>query len=148
MTTARHPAGITGAEFETALRKLVDAAARSTANVGSLQCDRCERCADCTFCVDSKGLARCHYSSRCDDCTDCTHCAGCRACTHCQRSVLCDRCIGSAYLVRCVGCSGCNYCFGCVGLSKRDFCILNEPYDRATYFELTARLARELNLAV
>jgi hypothetical protein len=33
-----------------------------------------------------------------------------------------------------------------VGLSKRDFHILNERYDRATYFELTARLARELRI--
>jgi hypothetical protein len=33
-----------------------------------------------------------------------------------------------------------------VGLARRDFHILNEPYDRATYFELTARLARELRV--
>jgi hypothetical protein len=33
-----------------------------------------------------------------------------------------------------------------VGLSRRDFHILNEPYDRAAYFELTARLARELRI--
>jgi hypothetical protein len=34
-----------------------------------------------------------------------------------------------------------------VGLSKRDFHVLNERYDRATYFELTGRLARELGIA-
>jgi hypothetical protein len=58
----------------------------------------------------------------------------------------CERCIGSAYLVRCVGCSGCTYCFGCVGIARRDFHILNEPYDRTTYFEITRRLARDLRL--
>ena len=59
-----------------------------------------------------------------------------------------NSCVGSAYLVRSTGCTGCTYCFGCVGLSRRDFCILNEPYDRATYFEITARLARELRIAL
>ncbi len=50
--------------------------------------------------------------------------------------------------MRSVGCNGCSYCFGCVGLSRRDFHILNEAYDRATYFEITARLARELGVAI
>jgi hypothetical protein len=52
--------------------------------------------------------------------------------------------VESAYLVRSVGCAGCTYCFGCVGLQRRDFHILNEAYDRATYFEVTARLSRAL----
>jgi hypothetical protein len=34
-----------------------------------------------------------------------------------------------------------------VGISKRDFHILNEPYTRDAYFELTDRLARELGIA-
>jgi len=54
--------------------------------------------------------------------------------------------VGSAYLVRCVGLSGCTYCFGCVGLSKKDFHILNEPYDRKTYFDIVAKLSRELRI--
>jgi hypothetical protein len=41
---------------------------------------------------------------------------------------------------------GCNYCFGCVGLSNKDFHILNEPYDRSTYFETVARLSRALRI--
>jgi len=56
--------------------------------------------------------------------------------------------MGSAYLVRSVGCSGCNYCFGCVGLSRRDFHILNKPYARATYFATVSRLARELRIEI
>ncbi|MGO9837297.1 MAG: hypothetical protein ACLP1X_24145 [Polyangiaceae bacterium] len=148
MTTAELRTGMTGLDFETALRKLVAVAARSTANVGSLECEGCERCEGCTFCASSKGLARCHYCTGCDDCTDCTHCSDCRACTACQRCVGCERCVGSAYLVRSIGCNGCSYCFGCVGLWRRDFCVLNEQYDRAAYFELTSRLARELGVKV
>jgi hypothetical protein len=34
-----------------------------------------------------------------------------------------------------------------VGLAKRDFHILNEPYDRQTYFATIAKLQRELKIA-
>jgi hypothetical protein len=139
---------MTGAEFEAAFRKLVSGAGRSTDNVGCLACDRCERCTDCTFCTGSRNLSRCQYCSSCEGCTDSSHCVGCTACLACQHCVESERCSGSAYLVRSVGCSGCTYCFGCVGLSRRDFHVLNEPYDRAEYFELTARLARELRIAL
>ena len=56
--------------------------------------------------------------------------------------------MGSAYLVRSVDCTGCTYGFGCVGLSRKDFCILNVQCDRATYFEVASRLARELGLVL
>jgi hypothetical protein len=137
---------MTGAEFESAFRKLVAGAARGSENVGCLDCERCERCSECTFCVASRGLARCHYCDESADCTDCTRCVRCTGCLACQHCLESERCIGSAYLVRSVGCSGCTYCFGCVGLARRDFCILNEPYARATYFEITGRLARELRI--
>jgi hypothetical protein len=64
----------------------------------------------------------------------------------CQHCVECEGCVRSAYLVRSVGCSGCTYCFGCVGLSRKDFHILNEPYERAEYFAVTRQLRRELGL--
>jgi hypothetical protein len=48
--------------------------------------------------------------------------------------------------VRSTGCNGCAYGFGCVGLSRRDFHILNRPYDRQTYFAIVTRLARELRI--
>jgi hypothetical protein len=48
--------------------------------------------------------------------------------------------------VKCIGCVGSTYCFGCVGLHKKDFHILNEPYDRAAYFAKVAALSRELGL--
>jgi hypothetical protein len=68
---------------------------------------------------------------------------GCLSTSHC---IDCDRCSSSAYLVRSIGCTGCSYLFGCVGLHKKDFCILNEPYDRQTYFLLVAKLSRELGI--
>jgi hypothetical protein len=133
-------------EFEAELRKLVSAQSKGTVNVGCLACERCERCTDSTFCSDSRGLARSHYCTSCDDCTDCAHCSKCSACLGCTHCIECERCTGSAYLVKSVGCSGCTYCFGCVGLAKKDFHILNRPYDRKTYFETVAKLARELGV--
>ncbi len=40
--------------------------------------------------------------------------------------------------------SNCEYCFGCVGLDGKSFHILNEPYDRQTYFALVKELSRQL----
>jgi hypothetical protein len=54
--------------------------------------------------------------------------------------------VASAYLVKCVGLSGCTYCFGCVGLSKKDFHILNEPYDRTAWFAKVAELRRAMRI--
>ncbi len=140
------PIHLTAAAFEAALRKLLTAARSERENVGCVACEGCEQSSECTFCVDSKGLARCHYCASCDGCSESSHCTRCRSCLGCQHCVDSERCTSSAYLVRCVDCSGCNYCFGCVGLYKSDFFVLNKPYDRATYFELTSRLTRELAL--
>jgi hypothetical protein len=139
---------LTGSQFDAALRQLARGAARSAVNVSCIACERCEECIECTFCIASSGLARSHHCRDCNACTECTHCAACRACLACQHCVDCERCLGSAYLVRCVACIGCTYGFGCVGLSRRDFCILNQPYDRATYFAVVSRLARELRIVL
>jgi len=135
---------LSAVDFEAAFRKLLSAARGERANVACVACERCEQCSESTFCVDSKGLTRCHYCSKCEACTESSHCAGCRSCLGCQHCTDSERCTASAYLVRSVDCSSCTYCFGCVGLYKCDFFILNQRYDRATYFELTTRLAREL----
>jgi len=55
-------------------------------------------------------------------------------------------CLRSQYIVLCERCTDCSFCFGCVGLHGRDYHILNEPYDRETYFRLTTALKRELRL--
>ena len=133
-------------EFESALKKLVAQVGARSENRGCLACERCERSADSTFCTDCKGVTRCNYCTKCDDCVDSSHlsqCTGCLSCTHCVAS---QRCTASAYLVKCIGCVGSTYCFGCVGLHKKDFHILIDPYDRAAYFANVAALSRELGL--
>jgi hypothetical protein len=57
-----------------------------------------------------------------------------------------EHCATSAYLYFSRSLSDCNYCFGCVGLAKKDFYILNQPFGRQEYFELTNKLKREFNL--
>jgi hypothetical protein len=42
----------------------------------------------------------------------------------------------------------CTYCFGCVGLGKKDYCILNEQYDRDEYYKITGELKRALGIRV
>jgi hypothetical protein len=135
---------MTKAEFETRLQKLLSAHARETSNVRCLQCEGCERCTESTFCTRGSGLVRCHYCDGSSDCTDSSHLVRCKGCLASQHCTECERCTQCAYLVRCVGMSGCTYCFGCVGLSRKDFHILNEPYERQEYFDLSARLSREL----
>ncbi|HEY0713026.1 MAG TPA: hypothetical protein VGF45_10155, partial [Polyangia bacterium] len=69
--------------------------------------------------------------------THCVDSVACHDCTHCERS---EGCRGSAYLVQCYSCSDCTYCYGCVGLSKKEFHILNVGYDRKTYFAMIKQL--------
>jgi hypothetical protein len=131
-------------EFEHAFRELVRGHGSRSANERCVACDRCERCTDCTFCSSSVALVRCHYCVDSADSVDCTHCRGVQTlvgCTHCRGS---ERCTNSAYLSYCVDCADCTYCFGCVGLANREFYILNEPYDRSTYFKVSAALAEAL----
>lgn len=137
---------MTRTEFEAAFRKLLAGHGKDAAMTGCIACDRCEGATDSTFCVDCKQIARCHYCRSCSGCTECSHCTGSKDCLACQHCTDCERCAQSAYLVKSIGCNGCNYCFGCVGLSRRDFHVLNEPYERDEYFALTARLQRELGI--
>jgi hypothetical protein len=142
----KRPPAITRAEFEAELRKLVQSQEQKSENERCVECTGCERCADCTFCKGSKALIRCHYCVDTQRSTDCTHCRASRDLLACNHCTACDRCAQCSYLVKSVDCTGCTYCFGCVGLSRKDFHILNRPYDRSTYFALTQRLARELGL--
>ena len=135
------------AEFEAAFASLVEERAGSTENTGCIACERCERCVNCTFCKGSTGLVRCHYCTESASLFDCTHCHKSRDLLACNHCVACERCTRSSYVVRSVDCDGCTYCFGCVGLSKKDFHILNRPYDKSSYFALTSKLMRELGLA-
>jgi hypothetical protein len=135
-------------EFEARLRRLESEAKGQTGNFRSLACERCERAMYSTFCADCREVLRCHYCKGCQDCTECSHCAQCVGCLSCSHCIDCKRCASSAYLVRSVECTGSSYLFGCVGLHKKDYCILNEPYERQTYFLTVARLSRELGIGI
>ena len=137
---------LTAREFARRFRALSLRASALQANEACVECLRCASSVACTFCTDSERLLRCHFCVRCSACTDSLHCRESKHLLGCQHCVGCDGCSQSAYLVRCVSLTSCQYCFGCVGLSGKDFHVLNEPHDRATYFALTARLARELGL--
>jgi hypothetical protein len=132
-------------EFERAYRELVREWEARSDNQGCVACTACERCTDSTFCARSKQLVRCHYCVDSERSFDCTHCHASRelvGCNHCRAS---SRCARSSYLERCIECSDCTYCFGCVGLSGREFCILNQPYERSVYFQMTAALAKAIS---
>lgn len=137
---------MTRAEFETNFKALVQSQGNAAANVGCYACERCERCTDSTFCIDSQNLARCQYCTSCVDCTDCSQSTRCTRCLGCSQCVECVGCSASAFLVRCIDARSCTYCFGCVGLSKRDFHILNQPYERTEYFAIVKKLMQDLRL--
>ncbi len=137
---------MTRTDFEKELRALLEAHASTTSNAGCIACERCERCTDSTFSVGCTRLVRSNYCKDSVDCADSSHLLRCTSCLSASHCTDCERCTDSAYLIKCIDMNGCTYCFGCVGLSKKDFHILNQPYDRQTYFEITGRLAREMRI--
>lgn len=147
MSAQTKGAAIARAEFEAELRRLLQSHEQRSENERCVECTGCERCQDSTFCKGSKALIRCHYCVDSQRCTDSTHCRSSRDLLGCNHCVGCERCMRSSYLYKSIDCTECTYCFGCVGLSRKDFHILNKPYDRSTYFAITARLARELGLS-
>jgi hypothetical protein len=131
-------------DFERAFQDLLSHHRARSENVRCVECSACVRCSDSTFCKGSRDLVRCNYCVDSESSVDCNHCFGSHrlvACTHCSASERCSRC---AYLDHCSDCDDCRYCFGCVGLSGREFHILNQRYERSEYFKLTAQLKREL----
>lgn len=136
---------LTARDFEAKYREL--SAAVGAENKGSRECIACRGCTDCTFCRDSERLVRCHYCVRCVSCTDCSHCKGSRLLVGCQHCTQAESCLACAYVIRSVALTRCTYCFGCVGLYGKDFHILNEPYTRTEYFEVTRRLMVELGVS-
>jgi len=137
-------AELTLREFEARYRELLGAFESSVENDRCVQCEACRGCTQCTFCRHSQHLIRCHYCVECIECTDSSHCQASRgllACQHCTDARNCSR---SSYLVRCANMTQCTYCLGCVGLSHKDFHILNQPYDRSTYFQVSRALLSQL----
>ncbi len=142
--TERATAPLDAREFERALAELKGAYTRGADNPLGFQLKDCRSCSACMFCSSCIDCYRCTHCERSTQCSNCTHCKDCESChqsAYCSSS---QRCVGSKYLEKCEACADCTYCFGCVGLSKKDFHILNEPYDKKTYFELVAKLRRVL----
>lgn len=132
--------------FRKRLGELEREFATEAANSASHNLVDCERCAHCVFCEGCERCYRCGYCKGCKSSTNLTHCVSCVACHHLANSVECHSCTSSAFLVLCRDLSECNYCFGCVGLSRADFHILNERYDRSSYFAVTKDLLLALRL--
>jgi hypothetical protein len=140
------PPAMTRRQFEAELQRLRREFGDSAENPGSFRCEGCRNCANCMFCQDCEGCYRCTHCSGCQDSSHLTHCADCQNChgsSYCRRS---SNCVGSSYLTLCHACSDCTYCFGCVGLSKKDFHILNVAYTRNEYFRFVKALAADLGL--
>ena len=128
------------ADFELRFDQLLKDARRDATNRSSHGCSDCRACKRCMFCTGCTSCSRCNYCVACEDCSRCTRCERCSACHDCAFCVASERCIGSAFLFNCVDCVDSIYCFGCVGLEKKEFHILNRPYNRSTYFELVRKL--------
>ncbi len=133
-------------EFLDQLAELGRAFADDPGNPGSYACKDCERCANCMFCKGCVGCYQCTHCIECDGCSNCSHCRQSKGCQSSAYLLQCESCTHSAYLVLSRNLSDCNYCFGCVGLSKKDFHILNVAFPRKEYFEITARLRKDLGL--
>jgi len=137
-------AELTLREFEARYRELLGAFESGVENDRCVQCEECRGCTQCTFCRHSQRLIRCHYCVECVDCSDSSHCQASRGLASCQHCTDARNCTRSSYLVRCANMTQCTYCLGCVGLSHKDFHILNQPYDRSTYFQVSRALLRQL----
>ena len=127
-------------EFDTEWARLLRDFGGADQNPGSFRSERCTGSMHCMFCKSCRNCYRCTHCEQCEATTrsgHCLRCTGCHDCSHCEDSVACT---DSAYLLRCSSCVGCNYCFGCVGLSGKEFHILNRPYGRSEYFALVKEI--------
>jgi hypothetical protein len=127
-------------EFDSELGRLMREFGGAEQNPGSFRSERCTGSMHCMFCKSCRNCYRCTHCEQCEATTrsgHCLRCTGCHDCSHCEDSVACT---DSAYLLRCSSCVGCTYCLGCVGLSGKEFHILNRPYTRSEYFALAKQI--------
>ena len=133
--------------FERALRELQQQVKASSENPGAYRSDNCVRCYHCMFTTKSEDCFHCTYCTECVECSQCTHCRSCRSChesSYCVNSQNCSKC---SYLILCENCSECVFCFGCVGLVKKEFHILNQPFRRDEYFRMLEKLKKAFGIA-
>ncbi len=58
--------------------------------------------------------------------------------------VACAQCWTCSFMEYSYYCFNCNHCFGCAGLRKKDRCILNHEYDKASYERLRDAIVSEM----
>ena len=91
-----------------------------------------------SVCKDSQDLL---FIGRIEECYECTL-AGRGG----SRLILSFSCGGGSHnLLYCDSCRSCSDCFGCVGLSKKQYCILNRQYLKEKYFELLPKIIQHMN---
>lgn len=132
--------------FMEELNRLAHGFTADAGNPGSYACKECLRCANCMFCNECTSCYTCTHCTRCELCNNCSHCVESKQLHGCAYCVQSENCTNSAYLVLCRNLSDCTYCFGCVGLTKKDFYILNTPFNRQEYFIVVGKLRKELGL--
>lgn len=133
-------------EFERALQTLLQTYGRDNDNPTSYQSDSSQRCHACMFTTQSQDCFHCTYCHQCKECSDCTHCTRSTNCTQSSYCTDAHHCIKSSYMLMSQHCYECVFCFGCVGLVKKEFHILNQPFPRKVYFELVAQLKEAFGL--
>ena len=133
-------------KFMEELGRLTNSFAADPGNPGSYACKDCVRCANCMFSIECEGCYGCTHCIRCELCNNCSHCVDSRSLNACAYSVQSENCANSAYVYFSRNLSDCTYCFGCVGMTKKDFHILNVGFSRTEYFELVLKLKRELGV--
>lgn len=96
---------------------------------------------DCFYNFDSRWNKNCMDFSHSNKCELCYHCIDTEECYDCDFLQDCEHCTNCSY---CYDCFGCENCFGCVGLRKKKFHILNQPYPEKKYFELVNKIKTAL----
>lgn len=112
----------------------------SKENIGCMACEECIGCQSSMFCLRSSHVRASQYLHDCADCVETSHSRDCKRMVRSSHCDGCEGCNGSAYLTDCQNMTSCTYCYGCVGLVGKDFHVLNQPYDRETYFRITRAL--------
>ncbi len=142
MVALRPSPPLDAGDFDRAFLALKSAHQGAAENLQGFALKDCRHCSSCMFCTGCDACYRCTHCVGCVQSSNCTHCVDCTGCHHsayCKDSL---RCVGSKYLEHCESCADCTYCFGCVGLAKKEFHILNKPYDKRTYFDVVAKLRK------
>ena len=108
---------------------------------------------DCYMLFESSNNERCNHSywmQLSKDCLDCAFVNNSELCYevfvayNCYKlffSKECRDCTDSYFLQDCVGCSN---CYGCVGLRKKQYHILNQPYSKEEYFKILEEKKKQI----